>query len=333
MHHNPRKVSWPSVSFIVPLFNHLQQTQQMLESLLAHLPAGLDYEVILADDASSDGTPAWLNTLQHPCIKTLHNPVNQGYAANNNAAARVARGEVLALLNNDLLLQPNWLPPMLDLLWSPYAQVGVVGNVQRRVVDGAIDHAGVALSPQGQLVHIDHVPEPHDLTSVTKSARLAVTGACMVLRTTDFWACGGLDEQFRNGAEDMDLCFKLRQRGLRACVALDSSVLHHVSLSRGRVSLNNERNSYLLFRRWRRLLKQQLAAIWLELLVQRGPLPELVEGLIDLDLLRTPHLASLRIAEALLVRQELRWEELLGNLGAVSSEWYSPCMFQCSDMA
>ena len=323
MHHNPRVVSWPSVSFIVPLFNHLQQTQQILDSLLAHLPAGLDYEIILADDASSDGTPGWLRTLEHPRIKTLQNPVNRGYAANNNAAARMARGEVLALLNNDLLLQPNWLPPMLDLLLSPYAKVGVVGNVQRRVVDGAIDHAGVALSPQGQLVHIDHIPGLEDRTSVTKAARLAVTGACMVLRRTDFWACGGLDEQFRNGAEDMDLCFKLRQRGLRACVALDSSVLHHVSLSRGRISLNNERNSYLLFRRWRSLLKQQLAATWLELLGQGGPWPELVEGLIDLDLLRTPHLASLRIAEALLARQELRWQALLGNPGSASTEGHA----------
>lgn len=323
MHHNPKVVSWPSVSFIVPVFNHLQQTQQMLESLLAHLPAGLDYEIILADDASSDGTPGWLATLQHPRIKTLHSSVNQGYAANNNAAARVACGEVLALLNNDLLLQPNWLPPMLDLLLSPCAQVGVVGNVQRRVVDGAIDHAGMGLDVRGQLVHINYVPELHDPTSVTKAARLAVTGACMVLRTKDFWACGGLDEQFRNGAEDMDLCFKLRQRGLRTCVALDSSVLHHVSLSRGRISLNNERNSYLLFRRWRSLLKQQLAATWLELLVQRGPWPEPVEALIDVDLLKTPHLASLRIAEALLARQELRWQALLGNPGSASSEGHA----------
>ena len=85
--------------------------------ITAHEPArGRGPFRILADDASSDGTPGWLRTLKHPRIKTLQNPVNRGYAANNNAAARMARGEVLALLNNDLLLQPNWLPPL--TAWS-----------------------------------------------------------------------------------------------------------------------------------------------------------------------------------------------------------------------
>ena len=120
--------SWPSVSFIVPLFNHVQQTQEMLDSLLAHMPAGLEFEILLADDASTDGTAAWLATLRHPQIKTLRSEVNRGYAANNNAAARQAKGEVLALLNNDLLLQAGWLPPMLDLLLSPQGKVGVVGK-------------------------------------------------------------------------------------------------------------------------------------------------------------------------------------------------------------
>jgi GT2 family glycosyltransferase len=309
-----RVAAWPSVSFIVPLFNHLPQTQQMVDSLLAHMPAGLDHEIILTDDASTDGTPGWLATLSHPQIKTLQSKANRGYAANNNAAARRARGDVLALLNNDLLLQPGWLPPMLELLHSPQAKVGVVGNVQRRVSDGAIDHAGVALNASGQLVHISDGSVLAAGRSVRQATRLAVTGACMLLRAADFWACGGLDEQYRNGAEDVDLCFKLRQRGLRACVAVDSCVRHHVSLSRDRTSLDNERNSRLLFRRWRSLLKQELAALWLDLLLRGGPFPESPEALIDTTLLVTPHLASLRMAEALLVRQELRWQELLGNL-------------------
>ncbi len=304
--------NWPLVSFIVPLFNHLAETRQMVDSLLEHMPAGLDYEILLTDDASTDGTPEWLASLRHPHIKTLRSGVNRGYAANNNAAAWHAQGEVLALLNNDLLLQAGWLPPMLDLLLLPQAKVGVVGNVQRRVADGAIDHAGVALNVQGQLVHMTDASAPTSGTSARQATRLAVTGACMLVRTADFWACGGFDEQYRNGAEDMDLCFKLRQRSLRACVALDSVVQHHVSLSRGRTSLDNERNSRLLFRRWRGLIKQELAAVWLDALANGEPYPEPVEALLDSpDLLATPHLAARRIAEALLLRQEARWQDLL----------------------
>lgn len=305
---------WPSVSFIVPLFNHLAETRQMVDSLLAHMPAGLDYEIILTDDASTDGTPEWLASLRHPQIKTQRSEVNRGYAANNNAAAKLARGDVLALLNNDLLLQAGWLPPMLDLLLLPHANAGVVGNVQRRVVDGATDHAGVALNAQGQLVHITAASAPPPGASTRQATRLAVTGACMLLRTADFWACGGFDEQYRNGGEDMDMCFKLRERGLHACVALDSVVQHHVSLSRGRTSLNNERNSRLLFRRWRGLIKQELAAVWLHALAHGEPYPEPVAPLLDCpNLLATPHLAARRIAEAVLLRQEARWQELLGG--------------------
>ena len=309
-----QRAAWPSVSFIVPLFNHVQQTQEMLDSLLAHMPAGLEFEILLADDASTDGTAAWLATLRHPQIKTLRSEVNRGYAANNNAAARQAKGEVLALLNNDLLLQAGWLPPMLDLLLSPQGKVGVVGNVQRRVADGSIDHTGVALNARGQLEHLTHIDPVPDPGNVRRAMRLAVTGACMLLRAADFWACGGFDKQYRNGAEDVDVCFKLRERGLRVCVALDSVVQHHVSLSRGRTSLDNERNSRLLFGRWRALLKQELAAVWLDALAQGAPYPEPVEPLLDAPhLLATPHLAARRIAEALLVRQELRWQALLGE--------------------
>lgn len=67
----------PAVSFVVPLFNHLAETQAMLASLQASLPAGLDYEIILVDDASTDGTAAWLKTLRDPCIKVLISETNR----------------------------------------------------------------------------------------------------------------------------------------------------------------------------------------------------------------------------------------------------------------
>jgi len=298
----------PPISFIVPLFNHLQHTQAMLASLLASLPPWLDFEVILADDASTDGTAAWLQTLQDPRIKTLVSERNQGFAANNNAAVRLARGEVLGLLNNDLLFEPGWLEPMLGILQDPLRRAGVVGNVQTRVADGTLDHAGVCLNPLGQLEHMRELPAGGSVAMQV----LAVTGACMLLRRADFDACGGFDPAYVNGCEDIDLCFKLRAAGHRIYVAPESGIGHHVSLSRGPTSLNDERNSRMLFTRWRRELKQELSRVWLQRLAA-GPdaLTDEYEGLVDPACLATPHLASLRIAEALLLRHEGHWAHLL----------------------
>ena len=142
------------VSFVIPLFNHLAHTQAMLESLRATIPAGLSHEIILIDDFSTDGTRAWLATLSDPHIKTLLNPHNLGFAKTNNRAASAATGEVLALLNNDLLFAPGWLEPMLCAQQSPTLNAGLVGNVQYRVADGKLDHAGVLLNPNAQFGHI-----------------------------------------------------------------------------------------------------------------------------------------------------------------------------------
>jgi len=298
------------VSFVVPVFNQLMLTQKLLDSLISSMPAGLPFEVMLSDDASLDDTPSWLAGLSVPSVSVLLSALNTGFAANVNRAVRAAKGDVLVALNNDLVLQQGWLEPLLASFQTSAGRVGVVGNLQRRVDDGSLDHAGVCLNLAGQMEHIRTLCAAGADSPPTRPA-LAVTGACMLLRRADFVACGGFDERFRNGGEDMDLCFKLRQRGLRAVVATGSCVGHHVSASRGTASLNDERNSRLLFHKWRSLLKQELASQWQPLLAKGGPYPEPPEALVDPTILHTPHLAARRLAEAILVRQEKRWAELL----------------------
>jgi hypothetical protein len=181
-----------------------------------------------------------------------------------------------------------------------------VGNVQYRVADGAVDHVGFGLSPQGQLFHQNTIPQiPHVQV-------FAVTGACMLLRKADFWAAGGFDESFVNGCEDIDLCFKLQQAHQKIYVACESRIHHHVSLSRKTNTLQDLQNSRLLFSRWRGKIKNELSRVWRDLLAA-GPdayadwWPDPIEP----EYLSTPHALSRVMAETMLRREEAHWQQML----------------------
>lgn len=233
------------VSVVTALYNRLDVTRPFIRSLLAY-PPGDDWEAILVDDGSTDGTRPFLESLPKERFRVVLNDRNRGFAANNNLGARLARGETLALLNNDLVLTPGWWDPIAELLRTR-RHVGLVGNLQRRPEDGAIDHAGIRWDALGRPIHrsgpasawaiLPWLPQP------------AVTAACCAVRRSVFLEEGGFDEGFRNGYEDMDLCRRLGARGYRHYVATRSCVWHHVSASPGRFSDENA-NLRLFLKRW-----------------------------------------------------------------------------------
>jgi len=245
------------VSFIVPLYNCLALTQAMLASLRATVPAGLEHEIILVDDGSTDGTRAWLAGWSQPTVsppnpslpaapcRALLNEKNLGFAGACNRGAATARGEYFFFLNNDLILLPGWLEPMLAV-FAAHPDAGLVGNVQRNAATGAVDHAGLVFNAKGKPEHLTHpgfAPAPD-------RAVVAVTGACFGLGAALWEKLGGFDEGFVNGCEDVDLGLRALQAGRRNYVALRSVVRHHISASTGR-KLRDEQNTARLQRRWR----------------------------------------------------------------------------------
>jgi cellulose synthase/poly-beta-1,6-N-acetylglucosamine synthase-like glycosyltransferase len=234
---------------------------------------------------------------------------------------------------------PGWLQPMWSALKEAgaAARVGVVGNVQHRVADGALDHAGVHLTPHAQFQHTQALPgmammgvapgagvgvglgvgsdagSDAGLEGAAPVLRtLAVTGACMLVRRADFEAVGGFDSRYVNGCEDYDLCFKLQAANKKVYLASDSRIHHHVSLSRKTNTLQDLRNSRLLFSRWRGKIKNELSRIWHDLL-SAGPdayadwWPESIEP----EYLSTPHALSRVMAETMLRREEAHWQQML----------------------
>ena len=235
------------VTIITSLFNRLDLTRVYLESLERTL-ARWRYEVILVDDGSTDGTRDFLAGLPETRYRVVLNDAPRGFAANNNAAARLARAPLLCLLNNDTALLPGWLEPMARLArWDRRA--ALVGNVQREPVSGLVDHFGVYFKADtGRPLHAGknraYAPREDYL------AWPAVTAACCLVRRAVFAELGGFDEAFRNGFEDIDLCLRASARGYRHFVANRSVIYHHVSASPNR--RQHEEENLALFRaRWR----------------------------------------------------------------------------------
>lgn len=233
-------------SIISALHNNLACTQEMLRALLATTGDEPDLEILLIDDASTDGTPDWLRKLPEPHVRVFFCDENIGFGAANNRAAREARGDILVLVNNDIVPQPGWLEPLLAGLARCRAP-GIIGNLQYTIATGELDHRGVRMDLLRRPYH-DRAMRPWRGRR-EYSRYPAVTAACCAIERKTFLDAGGFDETFRNGYEDIDLCLRLGQRGFRHYVANRSVVQHHVSISPGRFARESA-NLALFLSRW-----------------------------------------------------------------------------------
>ena len=311
-------VEEPEVSFIVPCFNHLAQTKKMLQTLEATLPKVLQYEIIFVDDCSTDDTASWLDSLNAKNIKTIINKKNVGFAKSNNAGFKIAKGNVIGLLNNDLLFESAWLEPMLELLNTPSLKAGIVGNVQLTVAGGKLDHAGIYVNLLGQFDHIRNMPPQRALNYIDV---IGVTGACCLIKKNILDRIGGLDETFVNGCEDIDLCLSVIDLNLKCYVATNSVIYHHVSLSRDRVSQQNELNSRELRKKWRTVIKGFVAEQY-QALIKKNDFTAIAHhfgGELSQQFLQTPVLAANLMAENVLQREESRWSFTLDDIDPNSS--------------
>jgi O-antigen biosynthesis protein len=240
------------ITFILPVFNGLDYTRACLNSLRETVDLA-KHEVIVVDDLSTDGTREFLAELPPP-FRVVLNDTRRNYAANNNAAAAVARGEFLCLLNNDLVFTPGWLEPMLRP-FDRFPKVGFVGNVQRNPRTGRYDHMGIIFGDSGLPWHFGK----HFTFRPYRGYRewKAVTAACCLIKRTVFLEAGGFDEGYINGSEDIDLCLRLGAKGYRHYVANDSVIYHHVSSSPGRHAFTGANEARLLAR-WQTEVKRSV---------------------------------------------------------------------------
>jgi GT2 family glycosyltransferase len=243
----------PSISFIIPVFDGLPFTRACLDSLRETVNIS-EYEVIVVDDLSVDGTREYLANLPGPPFRVILNETSRNYAASNNTAAAIASAEFLCLLNNDVVLTPGWLAPILRA-FDQFPGAGIVGNIQRNPSTGRYDHMGFVFGDNGVPWHFGKNFPFRPYRDCTEWR--AVTTACCLIKKSVFLEAGGFDEQYINGSEDVDLCLRLGRAGYRHYVSNESVVFHHVSSSAGRHTFNEE-NEQRLLARWRVEIQQSL---------------------------------------------------------------------------
>ncbi|GAB4361718.1 MAG: hypothetical protein Kow00128_00770 [Deltaproteobacteria bacterium] len=236
----------PRVSIIIPVYNQLSFTKRCLETLAENTGEEPPWEVVVVDDASTDGTASYLADLADRIV-VVRNPVNGGFSRACNTGARTARGEYLVFLNNDTEPQAGWLPPLLAEVEAGRAEIC---GARLLYPDGTIQHAGVAFNEKSRPYHIFRRFPANDPAVVRKRAMRCVTASCMLVRKEMFLALGGFDEGFRNGFEDVDFCLRAGAAGKRILYVPESVLVHYEETSPGRRRRDTE-NEERLQRLWR----------------------------------------------------------------------------------
>jgi GT2 family glycosyltransferase/2-polyprenyl-3-methyl-5-hydroxy-6-metoxy-1,4-benzoquinol methylase len=242
-----------NVSIVIPAYNQVDYTLQCLRSIAEYANSrdGF-YEVVVIDNASSDGTWERLKDVQGD-LRVWRNDENLGFAKACNQGALLARGDVVVFLNNDTEVRPGWLEALTDEL-EENPSTGVVG-ARLLYPDGTIQHAGVAIGRDQIPYHIHRgLPADHPLVKDRRTYPV-VTGACAGVRRKEFYTVGMFDEMFLNGHEDIDLCYRYRERGMSVVYRPECTLTHYESVSDGRMEYQSQ-NLTRTFEKWRPHLLQ-----------------------------------------------------------------------------
>lgn len=212
------------ISIIIPVFNNFQLTRQCIDALQNSIPSDFRYELIIVDNASSDKTSAYLDSIEEAII-SIRNETNLGFAKACNQGSRLAHGEYLVFLNNDTIPLNGWLVNLLDFI-STHSDAGIVGS-KLLYPDDTIQHCGASMRHDGACFRHQYkfLHRHHPLVNTVRELD-AVTAACFITPRDLFIKLGGFDEQYLNGCEDMDYCTAARNAGYKIYYNPESELYH-----------------------------------------------------------------------------------------------------------
>lgn len=230
----------PVLSIVIVTWNGKRYALECLESLRAH-PAQVPTEIIVVDNASTDGTPQAIRT-QFPGVHLVKNGGNFGFANANNVGMALCRGKYVCLINSDVVVYPGCLDKMLAVM-EMNPDIGIMGP-RMLCPDGSVGRsvmrlptvwntfcAALALNsifPNSTLfagfsVRSEAITDVQDVP--------VIGGWFLLLSRTALQQVGGLDERFFMYAEDIDWCHRFRKAGWRVAFCGDAEALHYGGVS------------------------------------------------------------------------------------------------------
>lgn len=226
------------VSIIIPTKNGYEDLSRCLSSIVEKT-SYTNYEIIVADNGSDDPKVKRLfqeyqEKLKHT-FKVISLPIPFNYSRINNLAAEEANGSYLLFLNNDTeVISSDWLEKMVS--FCQFQRIGCVG-AKLYYPNHTIQHAGVVLGLGGAAGHPHHTYPQGDFGYFGKLEinvdYLAVTAACMMVKTSDFKQVGGFNEELTVAFNDVDLCLKIYELGKNNVFLHGVELYHFESQSRG----------------------------------------------------------------------------------------------------
>ena len=235
------------IAIVILNWNGRKMMEKYLPSVLEH---SKEAEVYIADNNSSDDSLEWLRIYMNK-VKVIKLDQNYGFADGYNRALKQVKAEYYMLLNSDVEVTPHWLQPLVEYMDTHQEVAACQPKLLSYVDKGRFEYAGAAGG------YIDRFGYPFCRGRVFDSVEadngqyasvqqvLWATGACLFIRSEDYWRVGGLDARFFAHNEEIDLCWRLRIMGRQVVCLPDSQVYH---LGGGTLPKGNPYKTFLNFR-------------------------------------------------------------------------------------
>jgi GT2 family glycosyltransferase len=211
-------------SIIIPVFNKADLTRSCIDRLIKTTSPDLRCEIIIIDNASTDDTDSMLGAYKDN-VAVIRNKENAGFTIACNQGAQAASGEFLVILNNDVLVQDDWLQWIVETAERDNS-IGAVG-AKLIFPDGTLQEAGGIIWNDASGANYGRTDDPnHPKYNYVRKVDYC-SGACLLVRRNVFHEVGGFDARYAPAYyEDADLCFAVRKVGKKVVYQPRAEVIH-----------------------------------------------------------------------------------------------------------